>query len=181
MVTAHDVPTTTNKIAEDSMSQIAHDPQTRCLEGTLNFRDIGGLPADPGQRIRNGQLFRSDPLQFLTESDVDLRLGYEVRIEGRGLLGDTHIAYHHLAFVVRSSQRTGTAPIKLPPKANIPRGEIARSSMVMNIGGCARVVPRRGPARRRRGGGNDQTDRHYSCQRGTGCLRALRELLSPLS
>ena len=120
--TAHSIPTTTNQIAEDSVSRIEHDPQTRHPEGALNFRDVGGLPAGPGRRIRHGQLFRSDTLQFLTESDVDwlvdllgvqtevdLRLGYEVRVEGRGLLGDTSIAYHHLPFVVRSSQRTGTA------------------------------------------------------------------------
>jgi protein-tyrosine phosphatase len=120
--TAPAVPTTTKQIAEDSMSQIEHDPKSGCPEGALNFRDVGGLAAGPGRRIRHGQLFRSDTLQFLTESDVDLlvnrlgvqtevdlRLGYEVRIEGRGLLGDTRIAYHHLPFVVRSSQQTGTA------------------------------------------------------------------------
>ena len=104
------------------MSQIEQDPLSRSPEGALNFRDVGGLTAGPGRRIRHGQLFRSDTLQFLTKSDVDvlvkllgvqtevdLRLGYEVREEGRGLLGDAPVAYHHLPFVVRSSQQVGTA------------------------------------------------------------------------
>jgi protein-tyrosine phosphatase len=54
--------------------------------GTLNFRDLGGLPAGRGRRTRSGVLFRSDTLQALTDDDVALlveRLGLEVVIDLR--------------------------------------------------------------------------------------------------
>ncbi len=67
--------------------------------GTLNFRDLGGLTAVDGRRVRPGRLFRSDTLQALSAADVqllvdglglrtviDLRLEVEVEQEGRGLL-----------------------------------------------------------------------------------------------
>jgi protein-tyrosine phosphatase len=55
--------------------------------GTLNFRDLGGLPAGPGRRTRSGVLFRSDTLQALPDEDVALlvdRLGLELVIDLRG-------------------------------------------------------------------------------------------------
>jgi hypothetical protein len=92
------------------------------LDGALNFREVGGLPAADGRRIRPGRLFRSDTLQFLTEASVrrladeiglatviDLRLPYEVRVEGRGALAELPHRYYHLPFLVAGSEQAGTA------------------------------------------------------------------------
>ncbi|NMO90979.1 tyrosine-protein phosphatase [Actinomycetospora sp. TBRC 11914] len=74
--------------------------------GTLNFRDLGGLPAGPGRRTRSGVLFRSDTLQALSDADVallveelglevviDLRVGPEAIEEGRGPLVAHDVTY----------------------------------------------------------------------------------------
>jgi protein-tyrosine phosphatase len=92
------------------------------LDGALNFREVGGLPTADGRRLRRGRLFRSDTLQFLTEASVrhlseavglatvvDLRLPYEVEVEGRGALVEVSHRYHHLPFLVRGSQQEGNA------------------------------------------------------------------------
>jgi len=96
---------------------------TPSLEGALNFRDVGGMPAGDGRQVRHGVLFRSDTLQFLTaedihtlveqlglRSDIDLRLGYEIKVEGRGLLEDeASIGHYHLPLQVDGAVREGTA------------------------------------------------------------------------
>lgn len=92
------------------------------LDGALNFREVAGLPTTDGRRIRPGRLFRSDTLQFLTEGSVrrlaeeaglatvvDLRLPYEVEVEGRGALAEVPHRYHHLPFLVSGSQQEGNA------------------------------------------------------------------------
>lgn len=79
------------------------------LEGCFNFRDIGGYPTRTGRRVRWRQLFRSDGLHALTPDDVrvlredvglgqvvDLRSTGELASEGRGLLGDLPLEFHHL-------------------------------------------------------------------------------------
>jgi len=59
------------------------------LEGTSNFREIGGLKINDGKMLRPGILFRSDELFQLTDNDLsklealnlkvicDLRTPYE--------------------------------------------------------------------------------------------------------
>jgi hypothetical protein len=92
------------------------------LDGALNFREVGGLPTADGRRVRSGRLFRSDTLQFLPEASVrrlaeevrlatvvDLRLPYEVAVEGRGALSEVPHRYHHLPFLVAGAERTGNA------------------------------------------------------------------------
>ena len=94
----------------------------RSLDGTLNFREVGGLPTSDGRRLGHGRLFRSDTLQFLTEESVrrlttelglttvvDLRLPYEVEVEGRGPLTEVPHRYHHLPFLVSGSEQQGNA------------------------------------------------------------------------
>jgi len=79
------------------------------LDGADNFRDLGGLPAADGRRVRPGLVYRSDTLQELTPGDVDLlvgRLGLttivdlrgpeEIEIEGRGLLAKAPVAWLNL-------------------------------------------------------------------------------------
>lgn len=40
------------------------------LEGTANFRDVGGYLGSDGRRVKYGKIYRSDALNFLTEEDV---------------------------------------------------------------------------------------------------------------
>ncbi|WP_432979224.1 tyrosine-protein phosphatase [Dactylosporangium sp. CA-233914] len=75
------------------------------LEGLVNFRDLGGLPADGGT-VRPGVLFRSDSLAYATPADadrlvrdlgvstvIDLRGEYEVEQLGRGPLATARVDY----------------------------------------------------------------------------------------
>ncbi|MFD3544298.1 tyrosine-protein phosphatase [Streptomyces sp. NPDC058655] len=41
------------------------------LAGVRNFRDLGGLPASNGRRVRSGRLFRSGHLAHATENDAE--------------------------------------------------------------------------------------------------------------
>jgi len=79
------------------------------LEGCLNFRDLGGYPTRNGGRVRWGQVFRSDALHLLSAADVvrlrdelrigdviDLRSTHEVETDGRGLLAQQRIRFHHV-------------------------------------------------------------------------------------
>ncbi|MHA7836154.1 MAG: tyrosine-protein phosphatase [bacterium] len=78
------------------------------LEGCVNFRDLGGYPTRSGRTIRWRALFRSDALHALTPRDVsllreqlrmsdivDLRSSFELDAEGRGLLEQEPIGFHH--------------------------------------------------------------------------------------
>ncbi len=53
------------------MTQTPHVPSTEPeLTGVRNFRDLGGLPAADGRRVRPGVLFRSGHLAHATEEDA---------------------------------------------------------------------------------------------------------------
>ncbi|MGK5637015.1 tyrosine-protein phosphatase [Streptomyces sp. URMC 126] len=53
------------------MTQTPHVPATEpLLSGVRNFRDLGGLPAADGRRVRPGVLFRSGHLARATEADT---------------------------------------------------------------------------------------------------------------
>jgi protein-tyrosine phosphatase len=93
------------------------------LAGAFNFRDLGGLRAAEGRRIREGVLFRSDTLQALTERDVstlverlgvelvvDLRIGTEAVEEGRGPLAAANVCYLN-------------APLRDLPVSDLPAAE----------------------------------------------------------
>jgi protein-tyrosine phosphatase len=81
------------------------------LEGSVNFRDLGGWRTPDGRRVRAGRVFRSDALHQLSAADVerlrdglglrtliDLRSSHEVTSEGRGPLALPPVRYHHLPF-----------------------------------------------------------------------------------
>uniref|UniRef100_A0AAU2JXA1 Tyrosine-protein phosphatase n=1 Tax=Streptomyces sp. NBC_00049 TaxID=2903617 RepID=A0AAU2JXA1_9ACTN len=52
--------------------QIPQPPTTEPeLSGVRNFRDVGGLPAVDGRRVRTGRLFRSGHLAHATETDAE--------------------------------------------------------------------------------------------------------------
>jgi len=89
----------------------AYAPNWIELEGVVNVRDVGGLPAADGRRIRSGVLIRSANLNSITEADVarlvdelgvrrvlDLRTDVELRDSEPGLLhGQDGISFHHLS------------------------------------------------------------------------------------
>ena len=55
------------------------------LHGAVNFRDVGGLDAANGKKVRRGLLFRSDALARLTDADLRVvdRLGLRTIIDLR--------------------------------------------------------------------------------------------------
>ena len=95
------------------------------LEGSFNFRDLGGYPGAGGRTTRWGRLYRADALHELTPGDVDrlrgmgLRTVVDLRTErelartGRGPLEPEGVAFHHLAVVqegVRADGIVGRVP-----------------------------------------------------------------------
>ena len=96
-------------------------PRIVPLEGSFNFRDLGGYPSLGGRHTRWGRLFRADALHELTGDDVaqlrdlglrtvvDLRTERELERSGRGLLEPEPVAFHHLAVVQERVRGTVTA------------------------------------------------------------------------
>jgi protein-tyrosine phosphatase len=85
------------------------------LEGTVNFRDLGGYQTCDGRRIRWGKVFRSDHLSRLTDRDIDFmrklkiqfvcdfRTSVEARNRPDRFPGDSpgeylHLPINHLKF-----------------------------------------------------------------------------------
>jgi protein-tyrosine phosphatase len=111
------------------------EPRWIELDGTVNTRDLGGLPLVGGGSTRAGVLIRSDNLQALTEADVhrlvdeldvrdvvDLRTDVEVKSEGPGpITREPLVAVHHLSLFPEAGQNTDIgatedddAPVVLP-------------------------------------------------------------------
>ncbi|MFM7001271.1 MAG: tyrosine-protein phosphatase [Limnohabitans sp.] len=65
------------------------------LQGASNFRDVGGYLTTSGQRVRRGQVFRSDHLAGLSDADVArLRaLGVRHSLDFRGVAEFTTTPY----------------------------------------------------------------------------------------
>jgi protein-tyrosine phosphatase len=89
----------------------AVNPRQLIFTGMVNFRDLGGLPADGGT-VKRGMLYRSDSLAYASAADakrlvdklglatiIDLRGQYEVENLGRGPLADTDVTYVHAPIV----------------------------------------------------------------------------------
>lgn len=86
-------------------------PRLVPLDGSFNFRDLGGYPTGDGRVTRWETLFRADTLHELTPDDVarlrslglttivDLRTARELEHTGRGPLGPEPIGYHHLSVI----------------------------------------------------------------------------------
>lgn len=88
------------------------------LEGTFNFRDLGGYRNADGQLLKTGVLYRSDELQHLSSDDlihirdglrlstvIDLRSVEELSADGVGPIGRIGIAHHNVPF--SSTQQEG--------------------------------------------------------------------------
>jgi protein-tyrosine phosphatase len=90
------------------------------LDGAVNVRDLGGLPADDGRRTAPGALLRSDNLQDLSPADVatlvdgigvttivDLRSNAEAESEGPGPLDAVpSVTRRHLSVLPEVGRRT---------------------------------------------------------------------------
>ena len=81
------------------------------LDGTFNFRDLGGYTAADGRSLRTGVLYRSDELQHLSPNDLthirdrlglatvmDLRSVEELDEVGIGPIRQIGIAHHSVPF-----------------------------------------------------------------------------------
>lgn len=89
------------------------------LEGAYNVRDIGGVPAADGRRIRPGLLYRGGSLDAITASDQDLlfvqlRIGAVIDVRARREIGpaswrDAFANYHQLPVI--SDELIGTSPM----------------------------------------------------------------------
>ena len=114
------------------------EPQWIELDGTVNTRDLGGLPLVGGGATRSGVLIRSDNLQALSDSDVrrlvddlqvrdvtDLRTDVELKSEGPGpITREPLVAVHHLSLfpeaghntdvVATEEQEDAEGPVVLP-------------------------------------------------------------------
>ena len=96
------------------------EPQWIELDGTVNTRDLGGLPLVGGGTTRSGVLIRSDNLQALSDSDVrrlvdelqvrdvtDLRTDVELKSEGSGpITREPLVEIHHLSLFPEAGQNT---------------------------------------------------------------------------
>jgi hypothetical protein len=80
------------------------------LEGAVNFRDLGGYEASAGRRTRWRTLFRADGLGELTETDLSVLRGFDIRtvidlrsgseLERGQFDVEAHpVAFHHFPFI----------------------------------------------------------------------------------
>lgn len=126
------------------------------LEGGVNARDVGGLPAQDGRRIRKRALLRSANLQHLTQSDVthladelgvrrviDLRTDIEVSSAEPGPMhARSDVVIRHLSLYPDNG--AGERAADQPPDALLPwRGERFTSRHRPAVAGYLRYLERR--------------------------------------
>ena len=106
------------------------------LEGTANTRDLGGLPTTDGGRTLPNRILRSDNLQTLSDSDVqllvekiglreviDLRTSAEVLLEGRGpLRSRPEITHRHFTLLPERGQYTDVFAAEEDEVPDLPSG-----------------------------------------------------------
>jgi protein-tyrosine phosphatase len=104
------------------------------LEGTVNARDLGGMPLADGGHVPRGVLLRSDNLQDLTAADIeelvgehrlrtviDLRTEFELESEGPGpLVGDPRVRIEHHSLYPATG---GGTDVDLEPDTIKPWGD----------------------------------------------------------
>lgn len=104
------------------------------LQGAVNARDVGGLPAATGGTIRPRTLIRSASLRHLTDADVrhlvadlgvrrvvDLRTDVEVEQDGPGPLHhQPDVVIHHLSLYPDKADRAETPAGAQSPSRKLP-------------------------------------------------------------
>lgn len=91
------------------------------LQGTSNFRDLGGYPAAGGKHVKWGHIYRSADISKLTDSDLQA-------------LQSRHVA---LVCDLRGPQEYAQAPDRLPPGARrleLPAGSEKIDSRLLSGG-----------------------------------------------
>jgi protein-tyrosine phosphatase len=92
------------------------------LQGTSNFRDLGGYPAASGKRVKWGRIYRSADISKLTDADLQV-------------LQSRHVA---LVCDLRGPQEVAQAPDRLPPgtrRVELPAGSEKIDPHAMMSGG----------------------------------------------
>jgi protein-tyrosine phosphatase len=105
------------------------------LEGTVNMRDLGGLPTRDGRAIAPHRLIRSDNLQELSVTDVrrlvdeigvrdiiDLRSETELHVSGQGPLWavESLTHHHHSLFGTAGAVVTMADALAIPDHSDRP-------------------------------------------------------------
>lgn len=117
------------------------------LEGSVNFRDLGGWSAEGGRRVRSGRLFRSDALHDLRPADVarlrdgmrirtivDLRTSHEISLDGRGPLAAPPVRWRHLPlFDGAEPASRGGASLAERYEEMLQRGRAAIAAIVQEL------------------------------------------------
>jgi protein-tyrosine phosphatase len=87
------------------------------FEGATNFRDIGGLPTADGAVTRWGQVFRSDGLDRLSDSDLDrfahlgIRAVYDLRGDAERAADPDRVPSEQIALLSRHPSEDGPTPL----------------------------------------------------------------------
>ncbi len=120
-------------------------PRHLPIEGTHNFRDVGGYPTAAGGVTRWRTLFRSDSLHALTpaghqsvidlgiRSSIDLRSELEVSEKPSRLAGNPQLSYLHLP-VVGPGLFPLTEGVRSLGEAHVHRLENAKPSFLRVLG-----------------------------------------------
>lgn len=89
-------------LAQTTPDTVVFNPRRALtLQGSSNFRDLGGYPAAGGKRVKWGHIYRSADISKLTDSDLQA-------------LQSRHVA---LVCDLRGPQEVAQAPDRLPPGA----------------------------------------------------------------
>lgn len=92
----------TPALAQTATDTLVFNPRRAVtLQGTSNFRDLGGYPAAGGKHVKWGHLYRSADISKLTDADLQA-------------LQSRHVA---LVCDLRGPQEVAQAPDRLPPGA----------------------------------------------------------------
>lgn len=108
------------------------------LDGAVNVRDLGGLETTDGRTTRFGRVLRSDNLQSLSPSDldvlvgrlglrnvIDLRSHAEVELEGPGPLTERpEVTIHHLTLFAEAGHFTDVAAETVDGPAGIDADKV---------------------------------------------------------
>ena len=111
----------TPALAQTPDTLVYNSRRALTLQGTSNFRDLGGYPAAGGKHVQWGRIYRSADISKLTNSDLQA------------------LQSHHVALVcdLRGPQEVAQAPDRLPAGARrlaLPAGSEKIDSRLMMSG-----------------------------------------------
>ncbi len=113
------------------------------LEGTQNFRDLGGYPTQDGRRVRWGRLYRADALSTLTDGDlghldglglrlvIDFRGDEEVGLEPGPFRDHPRIGYRNVPIGENASPAEWRARFESGDLGDLDEGWLSRSYVAM--------------------------------------------------